>query len=46
MESSAIEFRKKDPKNLEFDASYIVYLEKKIREIGTQKNLLKAHYLI
>ncbi len=42
MESSEIEFKKKVPKNFEFDASYIVYLEKKIREMETQKNLLKA----
>ena len=42
MESSEIEFRKKVPKNFEYDASYIVYLEKKIWEIETQKNLIKA----
>lgn len=41
MESTEIDYKKKDPENIENITSYIQYLEKKIKNIGSIVNLLK-----
>jgi len=41
MESTEIDYKKKDPENIENITSYIQYLEKKIKNIGSIVHLLK-----
>ena len=41
MESTEIDYKKKDPENIENNTSYIQYLEKKIKDIGSIVSLSK-----